>query len=150
MLDEEGLALIEKNADTVLEEVGIEFRDDAEALALWKDAGADIIHVSSGQVSKDERPVYGRMFQVPFSDRIRHEVDIPTIAVGAIQGWDHINTILTSGRADLCALARPHLFDPYFTLHAAAEQGYFGVTWPNQYMSGAPKPPDPNAGKRRD
>jgi anthraniloyl-CoA monooxygenase len=125
--------------------------DDAvEVARLLKAHGADVIDVSSGQTVPHERPDYGRMFQIPFSDRIRHEVGIPTIAVGAIQGWDHINTVLASGRADLCALARPHLFDPYFTLHAAAEQGYFGVTWPNQYLSGAPKPPDPNAGKRRD
>jgi anthraniloyl-CoA monooxygenase len=125
--------------------------DDAVEIAhLLKAHGADVIDVSSGQTVPYERPDYGRMFQTPFSDRIRHEVGIPTIAVGAIQGWDHINTVLTSGRADLCALARPHLFDPYFTLHAAAEQGYFGVTWPNQYLSAAPKPQDPNAGKRRD
>lgn len=125
--------------------------DDAVATArLLKAHGADIIDVSSGQTVPHERPEYGRMFQTPFSDRIRHEVGIPTIAVGAIQGWDHINTILASGRADLCALARPHLFDPYFTLHAAAEQGYYDVRWPNQYVSGAPQPPDPNAGKRRD
>jgi anthraniloyl-CoA monooxygenase len=125
--------------------------EDAVAIArLLKAHGADVIDVSSGQTVPYERPEYGRMFQTPFSDRIRHEVGIPTIAVGAIQGWDHINTILASGRADLCALARPHLHDPYLTLHAAAEQGYYDARWPSQYLSGAPKPPDPGAGKRRE
>ncbi|MCA9704373.1 MAG: bifunctional salicylyl-CoA 5-hydroxylase/oxidoreductase [Myxococcales bacterium] len=124
--------------------------DDAVEIArMLKDHGADIIDVSSGQTVPEARPEYGRMYQTPFSDRIRHEVGIPTIAVGAIQGWDHINTVLASGRADLCALARPHLYDPALTLHAAGEQGYYGVTWPNQYLSGAPRPPDPSAGQRR-
>jgi anthraniloyl-CoA monooxygenase len=84
--------------------------------------------------------MYGRMYQTPFAERIKHEVGIATMAVGAIQGWDHINTIVASGRADLCALARPHLYDPYLTLHAAAEQGYDGdgVHWPVQYLSGKP------------
>jgi len=109
--------------------------DDATQIArLFKDAGADIVHVSSGQVSKDEKPVYGRMFQVPFSDQIRNELGVPTIAVGNIFEADHVNTIIAAGRADLCALARPHLSDPAWTLHAAAEQGYYDVTWPKQYV----------------
>lgn len=107
-----------------------------EIARRFKDAGADILHVSSGQVSKDERPVYGRMFQVPFSDRIRNEVGVPTIAVGNITEADHVNTILAAGRADLCALARAHLADPFWTLHAAAQQGYRGVAWPRQYEAG--------------
>jgi tRNA-dihydrouridine synthase len=124
--------------------------DDAVEVAhRLKAHGVDIIDVSSGQTVPHEQPEYGRMFQTPFSDRIRHEVGIPTITVGAVQGWDHVNTILASGRADLCAMARPHLFDPYLTLHAAAEQGWYDVPWPSQYRSGAPKRPDPNAGKRR-
>lgn len=110
--------------------------DAAEIARLFKDAGADIIHVSSGQVSKDEQPVYGRMFQVPFSDKIRNEVLVPTIAVGNIFEADHVNTIIAAGRADLCALARPHLADPAWTLHAAAEQGYFDIAWPKQYVGG--------------
>jgi len=109
--------------------------DDATQIArLFKDAGADIVHVSSGQVSKDEKPVYGRMFQVPFSDQIRNELGVPTITVGNIFEADHVNTIIAAGRADLCALARPHLSDPAWTLHAAAEQGYYDVTWPKQYV----------------
>jgi anthraniloyl-CoA monooxygenase len=110
--------------------------DAAEVARLFKEAGADIIHVSSGQVSKDEKPVYGRMFQVPFSDRIRNEVGVPTITVGNIYEADHVNTIIAAGRADLCALARPHLADPSWTLHAAAEQGYFDINWPKQYVGG--------------
>ena len=111
--------------------------DDSVAVAgLFKAAGADIIHVSSGQVSKEEAPVYGRMFQVPFSDQIRNELDVPTIAVGNIFEADHVNTIIASGRADLCALARPHLADPAWTLHAAAEQGYKEMPWPKQYQGG--------------
>ena len=111
--------------------------DEAVAMArLFKAAGADLIDCSSGQVVKQERPVYGRMYQAPFSDRIRNEVGIPTIAVGAITEADHVNTIIAAGRADLCALARPHLVDPYWTLHAAAELGYKGVVWPKQYYPG--------------
>ncbi|MGX4643122.1 bifunctional salicylyl-CoA 5-hydroxylase/oxidoreductase [Massilia sp. SYSU DXS3249] len=111
--------------------------DDAVGVArLFKAAGADMIDVSSGQVSKREKPVYGRMFQTPFSDRIRNEVGIPTIAVGAIFEADHANSIIASGRADLCAIARPHLADPAWTLHEAAKLGYTGVAWPKQYYAG--------------
>jgi anthraniloyl-CoA monooxygenase len=107
--------------------------------ALFKSAGADVIHVSSGQVSKAERPVYGRLFQVPLSDRVRNEAHIPTIAVGNVFEPDHVNTIVAAGRADLCALARPHLADPAWTLHAAAAQGFKGVPWPVQYRAGRPQ-----------
>jgi anthraniloyl-CoA monooxygenase len=115
---------------------GITPDDAVEVARLFKAAGADIIHVSSGQVSKDEAPVYGRMFQVPFSDQVRNELDVPTIAVGNIFEADHVNTIIAAGRADLCALARPHLADPAWTLHAAAEQGVRDVAWPKQYQGG--------------
>jgi len=114
---------------------GLVPEDAAQVAALFKAAGADIIHVSSGQVSKDEAPTYGRMFQVPFSDKIRNEIGIPTIAVGNIFEPDHVNTIIAAGRADLCALARPHLSDPVWTLHAAAAQGY-KMTWPKPYDAG--------------
>jgi anthraniloyl-CoA monooxygenase len=111
--------------------------DDAvEVAVLFKQAGADVIDCSSGQVSKAERPVYGRMFQVPFADKIRNEVGIPTIAVGNIFDGDHINTIIAAGRADLCAVARPHLADPAWTLHEAAKQGYADVWWPDPYLNG--------------
>jgi anthraniloyl-CoA monooxygenase len=111
--------------------------DDAVTIArLFKEAGADLIDVSSGQTTRDARPVYGRMYQTPFSDRIRNEVGIATMAVGAIYEPDHVNSILMAGRADLCAIARPHLADPYWTLHAAAQLGYADVPWPPQYLSG--------------
>src|SRR4029079_10921642 len=94
------------------------------------------IHVSAGQTSARSRPVYGRMFQTPLSDRIRNEAGIPTIAVGNITEADQVNAIIAAGRADLCALARPHLVDPQWTLHAAAQLGYTAQPWPPQYLSG--------------
>ncbi len=115
---------------------GLAPADSAEVARLFKDAGADVIDCSSGQVSKLERPVYGRMFQVPFSDRIRNEVGVSTIAVGNIFDGDHVNTIIAAGRADLCAIARPHLADPAWTLHEAAKQGYTDVWWPAPYLNG--------------
>jgi anthraniloyl-CoA monooxygenase len=106
-----------------------------------REHGCDIVDVSSGQVSPEERPAYGRSFQTPFADRIRNEVGIPTVAVGAIASYDDVNTIVLAGRADLCALARPHLYDPNWTLHAAAEQGFADVEWVPQYQAGSRKPP---------
>ncbi|WP_426175415.1 bifunctional salicylyl-CoA 5-hydroxylase/oxidoreductase [Massilia sp. TWR1-2-2] len=111
--------------------------DDAVAISrLFKAAGADMIDCSSGQVSKQEKPVYGRMYQTPFSDRIRNEVGIPTIAVGAIFEADHANSIIASGRADLCAVARPHLANPAWTLNETAKIGYTDMPWPKQYYAG--------------
>ena len=117
-------------------EGGLTPDDAVEVSRLFKAAGADMIDVSSGQVSKHEQPVYGRMFQTPFADRIRNEVGIPTIAVGAIYEADHVNSIIAAGRADLCAIARPHLADPAWTLHEAAKLGYTQVAWPRQYHAG--------------
>ncbi|MCC7052757.1 MAG: bifunctional salicylyl-CoA 5-hydroxylase/oxidoreductase [Gemmatimonadaceae bacterium] len=114
--------------------------DDAIAIArAFRAAGADMIDCSSGQVSKRERPVYGRMFQTPFSDRIRNEGGIATIAVGAISEADHVNSIIAAGRADLCAVARPHLANPAWTLTEAAKIGYTPIAWPKQYRSGKPQ-----------
>jgi anthraniloyl-CoA monooxygenase len=111
--------------------------DDAVAIArAFKDAGADLMDVSAGQTSMDAKPVYGRMFQTPFADRIRNEVGIATMAVGNITEPDHLNSIIAAGRADLCALARPHLSNPHFALHAAAELGYAEQWWPKQYLTG--------------
>jgi anthraniloyl-CoA monooxygenase len=111
--------------------------EDAVAIArLLQAAGVDIIDVSAGQTSIGARPVYGRMFQTPFSDRIRNEAGIATMAVGNIYEPDHVNSILMAGRADLCCLARPHLADPYWTLHAAAALGYRGEAWPKPYLAG--------------
>ena len=116
--------------------------DDAVVYArALKEHGVDILDVSAGQTVPDQEPVYGRMFQTPFSDKIRNEVEIPTIAVGNITSADQINTILVAGRADLVALARPHLRDPYFTLHAAAEAEEYGVEWPLPYTTVQPQPP---------
>jgi anthraniloyl-CoA monooxygenase len=118
--------------------------DDDQAVQfarMLREHGCDIVDVSSGQVSPLERPAYGRSYQTPFADRIRNEVGIPSIAVGAIASYDDVNTIVLAGRADLCALARPHLYDPNWTLHAAAEQGYAGVEWVPQYQAGSRKPP---------
>lgn len=104
--------------------------------------GADAIDVSTGQVVADEQPEFGRSYQTPFADRIRHTTGIPVIAVGAISSWDDVNSLILAGRTDLCALARPHLYDPHWTLHAAAEQGYTGpgATWPAPYRAGSRRP----------
>ena len=116
--------------------------DQAVAFARMLAAhGCDIVDVSSGQVSPLEKPAFGRSYQTPFADRIRSEVGIPTIAVGAIASYDDVNTIIAAGRADLCALARPHIYDPHWTLHAAAEQEYDLVEWAPQYRAGSRKPP---------
>ncbi len=111
--------------------------DDAVAIArLFKAAGCDVIDVSSGQTTRAARPVYGRMYQTPFADRIRNEVGIQTMAVGAITEADQVNSIIAAGRADLCALARPHLADPAWTLHQAARLQSRQVRWPRPYESG--------------
>ena len=111
--------------------------DEAVAIArLFKAAGADLIDCSSGQVVAEQRPVYGRMWQTPFADRIRNEVGIATVAVGSIFEADHVNMVIAAGRADLCAVARPHLADPAWTLHEAARIGHAGLPWPRQYLAG--------------
>ncbi len=111
--------------------------DDAVRIAhAFRAAGVDLIDVSAGQTSARARPVYGRMFQTPFADRIRNEVGIATMAVGNITEPDQLNSIIAAGRADLCALARPHLSDPHFALRAAAGLGYAEQWWPKQYLAG--------------
>ncbi|MBC7376682.1 MAG: bifunctional salicylyl-CoA 5-hydroxylase/oxidoreductase, partial [Burkholderiaceae bacterium] len=107
-----------------------------EVARLFKAAGCDFIDVSSGQTTRAAKPVYGRMYQSPFSDRIRNEVGIKTMAVGAITEADHANSIIAAGRADLCAIARPHLADPAWTLHEAARLQSRAVEWPRQYLPG--------------
>ncbi|MDB5731807.1 MAG: hypothetical protein JWQ03_1702, partial [Variovorax sp.] len=110
--------------------------DDAVQIArAFKAAGADMIDCSSGQVSKKEQPVFGRMFQTPFADRVRNEAGIATIAVGAISEADHVNSIIAAGRADLCAVARPHLANPAWTLMESARIGYPDIAWPKQYRA---------------
>jgi len=115
---------------------GITPDDAVEIARRFAAAGADIIDVSAGQTTPAARPVYGRMFQTPFSDRIRNEAGIATMAVGNIYEHDHVNGILMAGRADLVCLARPHLADPYWTLHAAVALGDTGTEWPLPYLPG--------------
>jgi anthraniloyl-CoA monooxygenase len=115
---------------------GLSGEDAVTVARAFHGAGADIIHVSAGQTTTRAKPVYGRMFQTPFSDRLRNEGRVPTIAVGNITEADQVNAIIASGRADLCALARPHLTDPSWTLRAAAQLGYREQWWPVQYLLG--------------
>jgi anthraniloyl-CoA monooxygenase len=108
---------------------------------LWlaralKSHGCDILDVSTGQTVADARPVFGRMYQAPWSDSLRNEAEIPTMTVGNISSHDQVNTLVTAGRADLCVLARPHLSDPFWTLHAAEQQGFEAMEWPAQYVAG--------------
>jgi anthraniloyl-CoA monooxygenase len=117
-------------------EGGITPKEAVLIAKAFKQAGADMIDCSSGQVSKSQQPVYGRMYQTPFADRIRQEVGIPTIAVGAISEADHVNSIIAAGRADLCAIARPYLANPAWTLTEAAKIGFKDLPWPKQYISG--------------
>ena len=117
-------------------EGGLTAQDAVEVARAFRDAGADLIDVSTGQTSKEARPVYGRMYQTPFADRIRNELDVPVMAVGNIFEVDHVNSILASGRADLCALGRPHLIDPAWTLRAAAELGGDASGVPLPYRNG--------------
>jgi anthraniloyl-CoA monooxygenase len=115
---------------------GIQPQDAVAIARTLQEAGVDICDVSAGQTSTRATPVYGRMFQTPFSDRIRNETGIATMAVGNIYEPDHVNSILMAGRADLVCLARPHLADPYWTLHTAAALGDTGERWPAPYLAG--------------
>ena len=114
---------------------GITPEDAVEIARAFKAAGADLIDCSSGQVSPKQQPVYGRMYQTPFADRVRNEAGIATMAVGAITEADHVNSIIAAGRADLCAIGRPHLANPAWTLTEAARIGYTGIAWPKQYLA---------------
>jgi anthraniloyl-CoA monooxygenase len=115
---------------------GISGDDAVEIARAFKAEGADLIDVSTGQTSPDAKPIFGRMFQTPYADKIRNEVGIATMAVGNITESDQVNAILAGGRADLVALGRPHLADPFWTLHAAAQLGYHEAAWPVQYLAG--------------
>lgn len=115
---------------------GITPQDAVEIARILHDAGVDMVDVSAGQTTLEAKPVYGRMFQTPFSDRIRNEAGVATLAVGNIYEPDHVNSILMAGRADLVCLARPHLANPYWTLHAAADANDQSVAWPKPYWRG--------------
>jgi anthraniloyl-CoA monooxygenase len=115
---------------------GVTPEDSVDIARAFAEAGVDIVDVSAGQTSTSGQPVYGRMFQTPMSDRIRNEGGVATMAVGNIYEPDHVNSILMAGRADLVALARPHLADPYWTLRAGAQIGDRQATWPDPYLAG--------------
>ena len=117
-------------------EGGVDAAESVEIARAFSAAGVDIVDVSAGQTSADAEPVYGRMFQTPFAERIRTEAGVPTMAVGNIYDEDHLNSILVSGRADLCCMARPHLANPFWTLNAAARMGHSQQPWPVQYLPG--------------
>lgn len=124
------------SANDWLGEAGIQPADAVKIAAALAGAGVDIVDVSSGETSANAKPVYGRMYQTPLSDEIRHEAKVPTIAVGNITDVDQVNSILAAGRADLVALGRPHLADPAWTLHAAAAAGYSGLAVHSAYRLG--------------
>ncbi|HEU4363926.1 MAG TPA: bifunctional salicylyl-CoA 5-hydroxylase/oxidoreductase [Candidatus Krumholzibacteria bacterium] len=117
-------------------EGGIGVEESVAIARMLREHDADFVDVSAGQVTPNQKPVYGRMFQVPFAERIRLETGLATLAVGNIYEPDHVNSIIAAGRADLCLLARPHLWDPMWTLRAAAQMGYTDVRWPNPYLTG--------------
>ena len=124
------------SANDWLDDAGVTPHDAVRIARMFKAAGADIIDVSAGQTSPQAAPVYGRMFQTPFSDRIRNDAGIHTMAVGNIYEADHANSILMAGRADLVCIGRPHLADPYWTLHAATGIGDRLADWPLPYLAG--------------
>ena len=117
-------------------EGGLSASDLLAIARAFKEAGTDLIDVSTGQTVPWQKPVYGRMWQTPFADAVRNEAGIATMAVGNIYEPDHVNAIIAAGRADLCAIARPHLTNPAWTLEAAARQGYEQQWWPSPYLSG--------------
>jgi anthraniloyl-CoA monooxygenase len=125
---------------------GVDVEEAVLIARAFAEHGVDAVDVSTGQVVKEERPAFGRSYQTPFADRIRNEVGrshgTAVIAVGALSSWDDVNSVILAGRADLCALGRVHLYDPQWTLHAAAEQGYAGpgVVWPAPYAAGSRRP----------
>ncbi|MEM7305637.1 MAG: bifunctional salicylyl-CoA 5-hydroxylase/oxidoreductase [Planctomycetota bacterium] len=119
---------------------GQTIEESVEIARALKERGCDVLDVSTAGNTPESKPEYGRMYQLPFAERIRYEVQMPVMAVGAIQGADHCNTILAAGRADLCAMARPHLVDPHVTLGASSRYEYFDQPWPKQYLPAKPRP----------
>ncbi len=135
-------------SDWMKDETGTTPEDTVAIAKILKAAGCDILDVSSGGNSIESDVGYGRMYQVPFAEKVRYEADMPVMAVGALLGDDHCNTVLAAGRADLTAMARPHLRHAYLTLDAAEKHAYFDQPWPGQYQLGKPQPPRPK-GRRR-
>lgn len=132
----DGLPISVRISATDWVEGGFDGDDAVEFARRLRDLGCDLVDVSTGQTTIHARPDYGRLYQTPFSDRIRHEAGISTMTVGAVSSIDDVHNILVAGRADLVVLARPHLVDPYWTLNAALDLGYTGHPFPNQYLSG--------------
>ena len=128
------------SASDWLDPEGMTIDDTVEVVRALQERGLDLIDVSSGGNTPESKIEYGRMYQVPFADRLRHELGIKVMAVGAIQGPDHVNTVLLAGRADLCALARPHLVNPHITLGATVTYEHFDMAWPKPYLAAAPRP----------
>lgn len=122
---------------------GLTQQDSLDIAKAFAEHGVDVVDVSTGQVTSAEKPAYGRSYQTPYADRIRNIVGVPTMAVGAISSWDDANTTIAAGRADLTAIGRPHIYDPHWTLHAAADQGVRvpWLEWPTPYIAGSWKPP---------
>jgi len=135
-----GPLFVRISATDWLREGGTTIEDSVVLARELKARGCDVVDVSSGGNTPKSAPEYGRMYQVPFAERIRAEVGIRVMTVGAIQGPDHVNTVLAAGRADLCALARPHLVNPHVTLGAAVQYGFPDVAWPKQYLPAKPTP----------
>ncbi len=135
-------------SDWMADGSGVTPAESVDVARLLARAGCDILDVSSAGNVPESEIDFGRMYQVPFADRIRHEAGIPVAAVGALRGADHANTVLAAGRADLAVMARPHLRDAYLTLHAAERYGYWQQRWPGQYQPSKPTPPRP-ARRRR-
>jgi len=127
-------------SDWLDDEGGLTAKDAVEVSRMLHAEGADVIDVSSAYVTPESEPVYGRMYQVPFADRIRHATGIPVMAVGGIQGMDHANTIVGAGRADLCAIARAHLLNPHLTLEGIARYRDGTQPFPQQYGPARPPP----------
>ena len=117
-------------------EGGVDGPEAVEIARAFEEAGVDLVDVSTGQTVREARPIFGRMYQTPFSDQIRNEARVATMCVGNITTADQVNTILAAGRADLVALGRPHLVNPFFTLQAAAWYGVTSVHCPPQYLAG--------------
>ena len=137
--DERPLAVRISASDWLDDDGGLTIEDSVVVARALEAHGCDLIDVSSAGNTPRSRPDYGRMYQVPFAERIRQETSVPVMAVGAILGWDHVNTVLAAGRADLCALARPHLVSPHLTLRAAVEYRYGDQHWPPQYLPAKPR-----------
>jgi anthraniloyl-CoA monooxygenase len=145
--EERPIAVRISASDWMTDDRGVTAEESVQIAKLLKSLGCDLIDVSSAGNSPESEPQYGRMYQVPFAEKIRYEARIPVAAVGAILGEDHANTVLAAGRADLAVMARPHLRNPYLTLDAAEKYEQWDHPWPNQYLAVKPRPPQPN--KRR-